>query len=102
MQRQLLAIAGWPDCRAQYEKNLADARGMANYYAMLLKQPERRHQGTGSDELSLRRNLRDAPGGGAVSYRQWLLRDLEQVQAKHRPATADYLKLRGMCTHGGC
>jgi hypothetical protein len=83
LQRELLAVAGWPDCRAEYEKNLRRAREMASYYRMLYRHPERRHQGTGSDDLSLRRKLKDEER--EVRYRQQLLRELARVQEEYRP-----------------
>ncbi len=83
LQRELLAVAGWPDCRAAFEEKLKDAREMASYYRAQLKHPERRHQGTGSDELSLRRKLKDEER--EVRYRQRLLRELEAVREAHRP-----------------
>jgi hypothetical protein len=79
----LLAVADWSDCRAEYEKNLRRAREMASYYRMLYRHPERRHQGTGCDELSLRRKLKEEES--EVRYRQRLLRELEAVQAEYKP-----------------
>jgi hypothetical protein len=84
LQRQLLALAGWPDCRAAYEENLAEARSMAKYCAMLVKHPERRHQGTGSDDASCLHSLREARA--EVRYRKRLLDELEQVQQAHKPS----------------
>ncbi len=86
LQRKLLAVAGWPDCRAEYQENLADARGMASYYRMLIKHPERRSKGTGSDEFTLRRKLKEEER--EVRYRQRLLRELEAVQEEYRPRGA--------------
>ncbi len=56
---------------------------MAAYYRTLLKHPERRHQGTGPDELSLRRKLKEEER--EVRYRHRLLRELEAVQEEYRP-----------------
>jgi Arm DNA-binding domain len=70
-------LARLPCC---YEKNLADARGMASYYRAMVKHPERRHQGTGSDEFSLRRKLKEED-----RYRQRLLRELTRVQEEYKP-----------------
>jgi hypothetical protein len=83
LQRQLLEVAGWPDCREAYKENLRRAREMASYYRAMVKHPERRHQGTGSDELSLRRKLKEEER--EVRYRQRLLRELKDVQEEYRP-----------------
>ncbi len=82
LQRELLAVAGWPDCRVACQENLRKGREMASYYAMLIKDPERRHQGTGSDEISLKRNLRGARA--EVGCRKRLLGEVNQVQEAYR------------------
>ena len=75
MQRELLAVAGWPDCRAAYEKNLRVAVEMRDYYALLLRDPDARYQGTGMDTASLRQGLKEAEA--EVRYRKKLLADLD-------------------------
>lgn len=74
LQRELLAVAGWPNCRREYEKNLVAAEEMADYYEDQLQHPELRHKGTGSDTESVRASLEDALE--EVAYRQKLLDDL--------------------------
>ena len=46
-QRELLAMAGWPDCRAAYEENLQKAKDRAAYCQQLLDHPQRGGQGSG-------------------------------------------------------
>ena len=60
LQRELLAVAGWPDCREAYERNLRNAEEERDDCARLVRDPDARHQGTGMDAASLRRALRDA------------------------------------------
>ena len=75
LQRQLLAIAGWPACRDHYLENLRDAEEMARYYQELVDDPERGGQGTGSDPVSRRRDLQRALE--EVAYRKALLDGLD-------------------------
>ena len=69
-----LQIAGWPDCREAYKRNLAEAEEDRDYYALLLRDPDARYQGTGMDTSSLRRRLKEAKE--EVAYRKKLLADL--------------------------
>ena len=75
LQRELLAVAGWPHCREAYERNLAEAEEDRDYCALLLRDPDSRHQGTGMDETSLRERLQEAEE--EVAYRKKLLADLD-------------------------
>jgi hypothetical protein len=75
IQRELLAVAGWPDCRQAYERNLAEAAESRDYYAMLIRDPDARYQGTGMDTASLRQRLKEAQR--EVAYRQKLLAKLD-------------------------
>lgn len=75
LQRELLALAGWPHCREVYEKHLAEAIEDRDYCAMLLRNPESRHQGTGMDDASLRESLKGAEA--EVRYRKKLLAGLD-------------------------
>jgi hypothetical protein len=49
LQRELLEVAGWPDCRGVYEENLRKAEAWAGYCKLLVDHPERGGTGTGSD-----------------------------------------------------
>jgi len=60
LQRQLLKIAGWPDCRKEYEENLESDQGWLDYCRELVEHPERGGQGTGCDPESRRRALQQA------------------------------------------
>ncbi|MFZ3247917.1 MAG: hypothetical protein WB037_18650 [Pseudolabrys sp.] len=76
LQRELLKQGGWPKgCRAAYEKNLARAEEDERECAALVKHPDRGGQGTGSDMVSRRRDLKKARE--EVAYRKVLLADLE-------------------------
>ena len=79
IQRELLAVAGWPDCRQVYERNLADAEQWEAYRALLVRDPEARHQGSGMDMPSLRQRLKEARE--EVAYRKKLLADLDAKEA---------------------
>ena len=41
LQRELIKIAGWPDCRAAFEENLRDAQSRVAYAQELVDHPER-------------------------------------------------------------
>jgi hypothetical protein len=75
MQRKLLEVAGWPECREAYEGNLREAREWATYCRGLVKHPDRCHRGTGMDLPSLREKLRNAES--EVAYRKKLLDELD-------------------------
>jgi hypothetical protein len=74
-QKKLLAIAGWPDCRAIYEKELVEAIKWKNYCADLIKHPEYGRRGTGADPVSRQHALDEAHE--RVLYRRRLLLELE-------------------------
>jgi hypothetical protein len=82
-QRQLLRIAGWPDCRQEYEKNLADAEKWAAYCHSLVEGPWRGGQGTGCDPVSRRRSLQEAEE--RVAWRKQLLAELDEVRERWKP-----------------
>ena len=73
LQRELLKVAGWPDCRAAYEANLKEALEWAAYCKEEVDHCS--HQGTGSDLASRRRKLEEAKT--SVDYRKRLLAELE-------------------------
>jgi hypothetical protein len=75
LQRELLAIAGWPDCRDAYEKNLADAERDVAYCYDLVRDPDSGGRGTGYDMASRRRKLKEALA--ELAYRKRLLAELE-------------------------
>jgi hypothetical protein len=75
LQRELFQVAGWPDCRAAYEENLREAEEDRDYYALLVRDPDARHQGTGMDTASLRQRLKEARK--EVAYRKKLLAELD-------------------------
>jgi hypothetical protein len=70
LQRALLKVAGWPDCRALYAANLSEAERWAGYCA----EPDHGGQ-DGGTPASRRRKLEDARLRGA--YRQRLLAELD-------------------------
>ena len=78
-QRELLAIAGWPDCRAAYGENFQEAKDWAAYCQELIDHPQRGGQGTGSDIASRKRALANALVG--VAWRQELLDGLKEAEA---------------------
>jgi hypothetical protein len=77
LQAELLKIAGWPDCRQAYRKNLADALKWQRYCKELVQFPERGGQGTGCDPASRRRDLEKAET--EVAYRRRLLEELDEA-----------------------
>jgi hypothetical protein len=74
LQRELLKVAGWPDCREAYEKNLRDAVEWERYIRECIAHPEFAGQGTGCDPASRRRQLKEAKVD--VAYRKRLLAEL--------------------------
>ena len=59
LQRELIKIAGWPDCRAAFEENLRDAQSRVAYAQELVDHPER------GVRARLHRTAREgAPQGG--------------------------------------
>jgi hypothetical protein len=75
LQRELLAVAGWPDCRETYQRNLRNAEEWRDDCARLVRSPDARPQGTGMDTASLRRDLKEARA--EVAYRKKLLAGLD-------------------------
>ena len=75
LQRELLELAGWPDCRAAYARNLHEAEAWRDYCARLVRDPDARHQGTGMDDASLKQELKEARA--KVTYRKKLLAELD-------------------------
>ena len=88
LQRQLLEVAGWPQCREAYERNLAEAVECAEYRALLVRDPDARHQGTGMDPASLRERLKEARE--EVAYRKKLLADLDAKETPHGEASGPF------------
>jgi hypothetical protein len=87
LQKELLAIAGWPEgARREYENNLREAEEWETYCRELVARPGKGGQGTGSDPESRRKALEEAEA--RVEYRKRLLTGLEAVQAKWAPAGA--------------
>ena len=76
LQRELMSVAGWPDCKNAYEENLREAEDWAAYCAELIEHPERGHKGTGSDPKSRRAALKEALA--EVEFRKRLLFALAQ------------------------
>lgn len=74
LQRALLEVTGWPDCREAYEHNLAEAEDWRDYCALLVRDSDAGHRGTGSDLASRRQRLKEARE--EVAYRKKLLADL--------------------------
>jgi hypothetical protein len=83
LQRELLAVAGWPNCREVYKKHLAEAIEDRDYRALLLRDPDSRHKGTGMDDASLRERLAEAKV--EVVYRRKLLAGLDAQIADYDP-----------------
>jgi hypothetical protein len=83
LQREFLALCGWPDCREVYEKELREAERSVAYYRDLVEHPEHGGIGTGCDPISRRRSLEEAEA--RVEYRRELLAELAAVQAKWAP-----------------
>jgi hypothetical protein len=76
-QRLLLEMAGFPDCRAAYTKNLADAQDWVAYCREMVEHPEFGHKGTGADPASRRAALGRALE--EVEYRRGLLEKLPNI-----------------------
>jgi hypothetical protein len=77
LQRELLKVAGWPDCRAAYQENLREAEEWEEYCQELVDHPDRGHSGTGSDPASRRRKLGETKA--AVADRRRLLAELDET-----------------------
>jgi hypothetical protein len=74
LQEALLAVAGFPDCRAAYEENLRQAEERAAYCRELVDNSNKGGQGTGRDPLSRLLALDEAEA--EVAWRQQLLDEL--------------------------
>lgn len=75
LQRELLAVAGWPaEAREAYQQNLREAQERTRYCVEMVAHPERGGQGTGCDPASRQAALEAALDG--VAYYQELLDDL--------------------------
>jgi hypothetical protein len=85
LQKQLLELAGWPDCCSLYHEKLREAEEWAQYCREHVEHPPLGEFGTGSDPESRRENLADAED--EVAYRRELLAGLDAVQAKWAPGT---------------
>jgi hypothetical protein len=87
LQRELLAIAGWPDCRAEYERQLREAKERAaDCRDAVVQVSNGGAHGAGTDLESRREALEDAEA--EVKYREKLLDGLAEMQAKWAVATA--------------
>jgi hypothetical protein len=74
LQKELIRLAGFPDCRAAYEENLRQAEERAAYCRELVDDPDKGGRGTGHDPLSRLLALDEAEG--EVAWRQQLLDEL--------------------------
>jgi hypothetical protein len=84
-QRKLLAVAGWPDCRNVYEKNLARAEKTAARCRQRHEHPPAGEYGTGCDPETRRERMVEAED--EVPYRRELLAEFDATRAKWAPAT---------------
>ena len=66
--------------RQAYRRNLREAEESRDYYAMLIRDPDARYQGTGMDTTSLRQRLKEARE--EVAYRKKLLAELDAKEAR--------------------
>jgi hypothetical protein len=87
LQRQLLELAGWPDCRAEYERQLQEAeQHVADCRDRVLCPPNTRGEyGARTNAAECREALEDALA--EAKYRRELLEGLEAVRAKWTPGT---------------
>ena len=83
LQRELLALAGWPNCEAIYKEKLREAEEWADYCRERIEHPPVGEFGAGRDPENHRERLADAEA--EVAYRQELLAGLNAVQAKWAP-----------------
>ena len=75
LQRELIKIAGWPDCRAAFEENLRDAQSRVAYAQELVDHPER--GGLGADDEKGRRKEGLAQAKANLQWREDLLAGLD-------------------------
>jgi hypothetical protein len=85
LQRQLLAVAGWPDCRQVYERNLARAKKTAAHCRQQYEHPPAGEYGTGCDPESRRQRMEEAED--EVAYRRELLAGFEAMRAEWAPVS---------------
>jgi hypothetical protein len=83
LQKELLALCGWPDCRHIYEQELADAESYVTHCQDLVDHPGRGGQGTGCDPEIRRQALEQAQA--KVEYRRRLLDELDETRRKWAP-----------------
>ena len=83
LQKQFLALAGWPDSRKICEEQLHEAEEWLDYCRERVEHPPIGEFGTGCDPESRRENLADAED--EVAYRQELLAGLDAMQRKWAP-----------------
>ena len=83
LQKELLAIAGWPDCRSVYEKNLRKAEEWMEYCHERVEHTPVGQFGSRCSSESPQEKLEDAEA--EVAYRDQLLDELGEVQAKWAP-----------------
>jgi hypothetical protein len=79
LQRELLALAGWPDCRSLYQEKLREAEEWAEYCRERIEHPPIGEFGSGCDPDS-REKLADAEN--EVAHRRELLTGLDAVQKR--------------------
>jgi len=85
LQRRLLAIAGWPNCRQTYEENLLDGERHLSYCRDRVDHPPVGDRGNYRNGPEYRQeDLED--GIEAVAYRRELLAELDQVRRKWKPS----------------
>jgi hypothetical protein len=80
LQRQLLSVGGWPDCRAAYEENLHEAEEDAAKARDCYLNPPQGEYGWGTKPEERRQRMLDAED--EVEYRKELLAGLTRVQRK--------------------
>src|SRR5262249_47976005 len=83
LQKQFLAVAGWPHCRKIYEEQLHDAEEHVAYCREQVEHPPQGAFGTGCGLESRQETLEDILA--EVEYRQELLAGLDAVQRKWAP-----------------
>jgi hypothetical protein len=83
LQRQLLAIAGWPNCREEYEKNLHEAEEELVRCQERANNPPREQYCWIDKPEAIREALADAIE--QLEYRRELLAGLDEVQEQWRP-----------------
>ena len=79
LQRELLNVAGWPNCRQVYRDNLAEASRWQRDCKSLVDNPEYGGQGTRCDPISRQEDLEEAKA--RVAYRRALLDGLDKKVA---------------------